>query len=88
MGDIPERSLFRQPHLRRCLQPYLQLTQAVRTGDLSLFSRTLESSGAGFRADHTYTLIVRLRHNVIKTGVRMVNLSYSRISIRQKMPSS
>lgn len=24
---------------------------------------------------------MRLRHNVIKTGVRMINLSYSRISL-------
>jgi len=34
-----------------------------------------------FSAEGTYTLIVRLRHNVIKTGVRMINLSYSRISL-------
>ena len=26
-------------------------------------------------------LIIRLRHNVIKAGVRMINLSYSRISL-------
>ena len=25
--------------------------------------------------------VTRLRHNVIKTGVRMINLSYSRISL-------
>lgn len=28
-----------------------------------------------------FVLIVRLRHNVIKAGVRMINLSYSRISL-------
>ena len=35
-----------------------------------------------FQADRTYTLIVRLRHNVIKTGIRRISLSYSRISLR------
>lgn len=81
LGDIPDRSLFRQPTLRRTLAPYFQLTQAVRTGDLSRFNENLENFGSKFQADQTYTLIIRLRHNVIKTGVRMINLSYSRISL-------
>lgn len=81
LGDIPDRSLFRQPTLRRPLAPYFQLTQAVRTGNLSDFNEVLENFGRKFQADHTYTLIIRLRHNVIKTGVRMINLSYSRISL-------
>lgn len=79
LGDIPDRSLFRQPTLRRTLIPYFQLTQAVKAGDLGQFSEVLENFGNKFQADHTYTLIVRLRHNVIKTGIRMINLSYSRI---------
>merc|ERR1711971_26801 len=29
-----------------------------------------------------YSLIVRIRHNVIKTGLRRINLSYPRISIK------
>lgn len=33
------------------------------------------------QADHTYTLIIRLRHNVIKTAIRAISLSYSRISL-------
>jgi 26S proteasome regulatory subunit N3 len=35
-----------------------------------------------FRADDTYTLISRLRQNVIKTGLRTMSLTYSRISLR------
>lgn len=35
-----------------------------------------------FRADETYTLIQRLAHNVIKTGLRKINSSYSRISLQ------
>ncbi|KAJ1995310.1 26S proteasome non-ATPase regulatory subunit, partial [Coemansia thaxteri] len=37
MGNIPERSLFRLPVLRKPLQPYFELAQAVRVGDLSQF---------------------------------------------------
>lgn len=79
MGEIPDRSLFREPTLRRSLAPYFQLTQAVRSGDLNRFGVVIENYGPKFQADRTFTLIIRLRHNVIKTGVRMINLSYSRI---------
>lgn len=34
-----------------------------------------------FQEDHTFMLILRLRHNVIKTGLRSISLSYSRISL-------
>lgn len=81
LGDIPDKSIFRQPSMRRTLQPYFQLTQAVRTGNLNNFNQTLTTYSDKFSAEGTYTLIVRLRHNVIKTGVRMINLSYSRISL-------
>jgi 26S proteasome regulatory subunit N3 len=79
MGEIPDRSLFREPTLRRSLAPYFQLTQAVRSGDLNRFGIVIENYGPKFQADHTFTLIIRLRHNVIKTGMRMISLSYSRI---------
>ena len=35
-----------------------------------------------FRTDKTYTLIQRLAHNVIKTGLRKINSSYSRVSLQ------
>ncbi len=82
LGDIPDRALFREPTLRRTLVPYFQLTQAVRTGNLQRFNEVLENFGPKFQSDHTYTLIIRLRHNVIKTGIRMINLSYSRIHLK------
>jgi 26S proteasome regulatory subunit N3 len=81
LGDIPDKAVFRQPSLRKTLQPYFQLTQAVRTGNLAAFNETVDKYGKRFEAEGTYTLIVRLRHNVIKTGVRMISLSYSRISL-------
>ena len=55
---------------------------AVRTGSLSQFQTTLNKHAAQFESDKTYTLIVRLRQNVIKTGIRRLSLSYSRISLR------
>ena len=58
----------------------LSLT-AVRNGDLQLFGRTLDRYEAQFQRERTYTLIIRLRHNVIKTGIKMVSISYSRISL-------
>ncbi|KAH9514326.1 26S proteasome non-ATPase regulatory subunit 3 [Bulinus truncatus] len=81
LGEIPDRSVFRQQSLRKTLAPYFQLTQAVRGGNLQKFNETLAKFGTKFQAENTYTLIVRLRHNVIKTGVRMISLSYSRISL-------
>ena len=78
LGEIPDRATFRDPILKKSLFPYLQLTQVVRNGDLVQFNEVLERYGAQFQAERTYSLIVRLRHNVIKTGIRMVSLSYSR----------
>lgn len=81
MGDIPERSLFNQPVLRAALKPYLGLTQAVRDGDVQEFERFVAANAAAFRDDKNYTLVQRLGHNVLKTGLRKISLSYSRISL-------
>ncbi|KZV92690.1 hypothetical protein EXIGLDRAFT_718141 [Exidia glandulosa HHB12029] len=82
MGDIPERNLFRHPVLARALAGYFEIVKAVRAGSLSQFQATLAAHTAQFTADKTYTLILRLRQNVIKTGIRRLSLSYSRISLR------
>jgi 26S proteasome regulatory subunit N3 len=82
MGDIPARALFRHPVLERALQSYLPVVQAVRVGDLQAFTAHLAASAAQFRTDGTYTLIARLRHNVIKTALRTISLAYSRIPLR------
>ncbi|GAA99198.1 uncharacterized protein L969DRAFT_93660 [Mixia osmundae IAM 14324] len=81
MGDIPERSIFRQPVLRDALVPYLQIAQAVRTGNIAQFEETLAKYKGRFRAETTYTLVLRLRHNVIKTALRSISLAYSRIPL-------
>eukprot|EP00752_Nemacystus_decipiens_P002345 g2216.t1 len=82
LGEVPERSVFNQKGFVVSLRPYLALTQAVRQGDLVEFNRIVKEHEAIFRADKTYTLIQRLAHNVIKTGLRKINSSYSRISLQ------
>jgi len=81
LGEVPERHIFRDPHLSTSLKPYLQLTQAVLAGDLAKFSVVIEASRDKFQNEGTLTLIQRLRHNVIKTGIKSIALSYSRISL-------
>ncbi|TQV92218.1 hypothetical protein V2A60_004504 [Cordyceps javanica] len=82
MGDIPDRATFRQPALEDALHPYFLLVQAVRVGNLEEFEIAIADHADTFRRDGTYSLILRLRQNVIKTGIRMMSLSYSRISLR------
>lgn len=80
-GEIPARDIFRQPQMQRALRSYLSLTQAVRIGDMQKFRHVLETASEEFEADQTKSLILRLRHNVIKTGLRMLSSSYSRIKL-------
>ncbi|KAK2853276.1 hypothetical protein FQN49_005232 [Arthroderma sp. PD_2] len=82
MGDIPDRAIFRQAALERAMYPYFLLVRAVSVGDLDGFQKIVQTYGPAFRKDSTYTLILRLRQNVIKTGIRMMSLSYTRISLR------
>jgi len=79
LGEIPERAIFRTKDIIHSLDPYLQVTQAVRNGDVNLFRQSLEKYGPVFTKDKTFSLIQRLHHNVIKTGLRRINSSYSRI---------
>jgi len=80
-GTIPERSIFMEPGLKRPLKPYYQLTQAVRIGDVAAFHKVVDTYRDTFISHKTFTLIQRLRQNVIKTALRNINLSYSRISL-------
>lgn len=82
MGDIPDRATFRVASMEDALRPYFLLVQAVRVGNLEDFETTIADHAGAFRRDGTYSLILRLRQNVIKTGIRMMSLSYSRISLR------
>jgi len=85
MGGIPERSIFNGGNhvpVRDALKPYLQLTQAVRAGDIAAFQLIAEhvEYKPMFVRDKNYSLIQRLGHNVLKTGLKKISVSYSRIS--------
>ena len=47
---------------------HIYRVSAVRKGNLAQFNQVLENHGEKFQAEDTYVLIIRLRHNVIKTG--------------------
>jgi len=81
-GEIPEISVFRQQGMKLALVPYFELTRAVRVGDLAAFQEAVKAHRDVFVHDRTYTLIQRLRRNVIKTGLRKINVAYSRISLK------
>ena len=81
MGEIPDRSAFDGEGMRGELEPYLKLTQAVRRGDLLAYNKVVADYGAKFARDKTASLARRLSQNVVKTGLRRINVSYSRISL-------
>jgi len=82
MGEIPEKSVFRQEGMVSSLRPYFQLTQAVRVGDMKLFQNTMTEFSSTFETDGVYMLITRLSHNVIKAALRKISVSYSRIHLK------
>lgn len=79
MGDIPNINTY--VHLNK-IKPYMQIFNAVKKGNLNDFKLILNHHKNIFFRDQTYNLMQRLRLIVIKIGLRKINLSYSRISIR------
>ncbi|KAK3000328.1 hypothetical protein RJ639_020427 [Escallonia herrerae] len=57
------------------------IIEAVRIGDLELFRSVAEKFSGTFASDRTHNLIVRLRHNLIRIGLRNISISYSRTSV-------
>jgi 26S proteasome regulatory subunit N3 len=81
MGEIPERTIFSQAENKISLTPYYQIVQSVRAGNLPKFGEVVSRYKGTFLQDGTLSLIQRLRHNVLKFGLRKIYLSYSRISL-------
>lgn len=79
MGEIPDLTKY---HKLKQIGPYLFLLKAVKRGNLQEFKNTIEKYKESFFKDKNYNLIQRLRLIVIKVGLRKINLSYSRISIK------
>lgn len=70
-----------QKGMEKTLRPYFELTNVVRIGDLELFRNVVEKYVTTFKTDGTNNLIVRLSHNVIRTGLCNISISYSHISL-------
>lgn len=83
LGEIPDRPIFFKRTLKNSLLPYYELTQSVRSGDLGKFQETVNKFSLRFEVDKNLRLVMRLRHNVIKTGIRQIATSYSRISLAE-----
>eukprot|EP01016_Furgasonia_blochmanni_P045482 TRINITY_DN6422_c0_g1_i3.p1 TRINITY_DN6422_c0_g1~~TRINITY_DN6422_c0_g1_i3.p1 ORF type:complete len:281 (-),score=100.42 TRINITY_DN6422_c0_g1_i3:147-929(-) len=82
MGEIPARSIFSQPEMRVALLPYYKIVQSVIKGNLDDFNAIVTEYTNVFTKDKLLNLINRLQQNVIRTGLRKINLSYSRISLK------
>jgi len=81
LGEIPERNRFTTKDMEGALKPYFELCQAVRRGNLGEFNKVVERHHKKFKDDKMLTLILRLRHNVIKTGIRRISIAYSKVSL-------
>ena len=64
------------------MEPYFLITKAVRLGDLKFFSEVLKKYETAFVKDNNFTLVSRLHQNVIKTGIRIISLSYAKILLK------
>lgn len=82
MGEIPDRNIFSSTEYAKYLNPYYKLVQTVLTGNLEEFKKTITTYKANFVKDGLLNLINRLHQNVIKTGLRRINISYSKISLK------
>jgi 26S proteasome regulatory subunit N3 len=82
LGEVPQRSVFRERRLETGLRPYAALAVAVRAGDLNAFGAVAERHAALFAADGVALLMARLRRTVIRTGLRHLCAAYSRISLQ------
>ena len=82
MGEIPSRLVFQNPEYKKPLWPYLQVVTCVKQGDMENFKKVVAQYQGVFMADKNYSLVLRLKHTVIKFGLRKLNISYSKISIK------
>ena len=85
MGEIPDiKSLMKSNRVvdYEEFKPYLLMLKIVRQGNLDEFKKGMTAYEYNFTKDGTFNLVQRIRQVVIKAGLRKINLSYSRISIK------
>ena len=85
MGEIPDiKSLMKTNQISdySIYKPYLELLKVVRQGNLDEFKKTVSAFAPQFKSDGTFNIVQRVREVVIKAGLRKINVSYSRILIK------
>jgi 26S proteasome regulatory subunit N3 len=82
MGEIPKRDIFSQADFKKTLAPYYQVVTCVKQGDMKAFHDLIAKHKTVFQTDKNLTLILRLRHTVIKFALKKINVSYSKISLK------
>ena len=82
MGEIPSRQIFDQADFKKPLYPYFLIVNYVKQGDMDKFKQLLQKYSAIFQADKVLSLVHRLQHTVIKFGLKKINISYSKISLK------
>ena len=85
MGEIPHRSIFAQKDFQKHLDPYLQVVNCVKQGEMEQFRQLLSRNAKVFTADKNMALVHRLKHTVIKFGLKKLNIAYSRIYLKDIM---
>ena len=81
MGEIPNRQIFSPTYLQKPMLPYFQVVNCVKSGDMETFKKVINKYEKVFISDQNYNLIVRLKHTVLKFGLKKLNISYSKISL-------
>lgn len=81
LGEIPERHIFVAPGMRKALRPYYDIANAVRLGNLQAFKAAEERHARTFHMEGLANLVSRLHRNVVRAGLRKINLAYSKISL-------
>lgn len=82
LGEMPSIGELNAPGTNLTMQPYVALTAAVRSGDVTAFNGVAAKNSKIFLLDQTHNLINRLRYNVLRAGLRRISLAYSRISLQ------
>lgn len=81
MGEIPNRQVFAQKEFMTPLHPYFLIVSCVKAGDMDKFRSLLNQYQNVFKADKNLSLVNRLKHTVIKFGLKKINVAYSNISL-------
>ena len=81
MGEIPSRQIFNNKDFQKHLAPYYQVVHFVKQGDMEKFNAVVAQFQKMFAADRVLSLVHRLKHTVIKFGLKKINISYSKISL-------